>query len=492
MYEQGWRLNNLYWILDEDSNEIKFRMNWAQQELFEGLWFCNLILKARRIGISTLIELILLDNSLFVDNSSAGIIAHNEESAKKLFLRMIKFPYEHLPEAIKNTRKRLVKSAHEYQFSNGSLITVATSLRSGGYQMIHVSEYGKICARFPDRAIEVRTGSLKTVGKGNLKVIESTAEGVDGDFYQKCQQAKAKHDTNKKLNSKDYKFFFFPWWRHPEYRMNPETVKITPEMRKYFAEVQEEIGTSLSAAQRAWYVMELEETGSVELMMREHPSTPDEAFKIALEGSYYVKYINAARRQGRITDVPIETSVPVNTFWDIGNFATIWLHQKVAGEHRFVWYLEIIGEGLPYYIQQLWNLREKYGFVFGTHYLPHDAGHRTLKDTISFSAQGQQLGLTPNVVVDKTSDISAARNLVIMRLSQCWFDQTNCALGISRLEQYRKDWNIRLSCFKDTHREDDNVHGADAFRQWAQGYQGFLYDSDYSNRETYPEPVANY
>ena len=490
MLDQGWRLNNLYWIIDKQGNKIKFRMNWAQQDLFEGLWFKDLILKARQLGMSTFIQLLMLDTCLFTDNTACGVIAHTDDAAKLLFRRNIKTPYENLPEGVRQARPTIEDSAHNYRFNNGSSIVVATSIRSGTYQIVHVSEFGKICAKFPERAREIVTGSLKAVAQGGLSFIESTAEGAEGYFYTYCQKAKALRDAGKKLTLKDWKFFFYPWWKHPEYRMNPAGVVISPELEKYFAEVQEEIGTSLSAGQRAWYAKELEETGTHEDMMREHPSTPDEAFKMSIEGSYYSQQITAARRQERITSVPIEPSLPINTFWDLGidDFTAIWLHQQYGREHRFVRYIEGNGEALQYYANLLWDIRRDYGVTFGTHYFPHDVRVRSLKDGKALIETAEKLGLTPNVIVD-TPDLLGGITSVRNILGSCWFDETHCTTGLSRLELYRRDWNERLSAFRSTPRHDDNSHGADAFRMFAQGYQPpFTYEQT-SKSEPEPEEV---
>ena len=79
---QRWRLDNLYWIIDKQGRRIKFRMNWAQRELFEQLHCNNLILKVRQLGLSTLVNLLQLDTALFVPNTACGVIAHNDDSAK--------------------------------------------------------------------------------------------------------------------------------------------------------------------------------------------------------------------------------------------------------------------------------------------------------------------------------------------------------------------------------------------------------------------------
>ena len=71
--------------------------------------------------------------------------------------------------------------------SNNSSIRVGTSLRSGTLQYLHISEYGKLCAQFPEKAREVRTGALNTVQAGQVVFIESTAEGQEGHFFDLCE-----------------------------------------------------------------------------------------------------------------------------------------------------------------------------------------------------------------------------------------------------------------------------------------------------------------
>ncbi|MDA6552020.1 hypothetical protein OSK79_21975 [Escherichia coli] len=63
-------------------------------------------------------------------------------------------------------------------------IQVATSFRSGTVQRLHISEHGKICAKYPAKAKELRTGTLNAVSDECIIFDESTAEGVGGDFYE--------------------------------------------------------------------------------------------------------------------------------------------------------------------------------------------------------------------------------------------------------------------------------------------------------------------
>jgi len=48
---RAWRLANLYWIEDADGRKVKFRMNWAQRKFFTAMWWLNVVLKARQLGL---------------------------------------------------------------------------------------------------------------------------------------------------------------------------------------------------------------------------------------------------------------------------------------------------------------------------------------------------------------------------------------------------------------------------------------------------------
>ena len=191
-----WRLSNLYWIIDKNGSKSLFQLNWAQKKLYQNIWYMNLILKARQLGISTFVCLLFLDRCLFNSNMHAGIIAHTREDAEVMF-RRVKFAYDNLPDELKALRKVSTDNARELQLSNGSTLRVGTSMRSSTLQLLHISEFGKICAKFPDKAREIITGSLNALAPGQYVFIESTAEGREGYFYQMCKEAQAIQDSEK-------------------------------------------------------------------------------------------------------------------------------------------------------------------------------------------------------------------------------------------------------------------------------------------------------
>jgi hypothetical protein len=235
-----WRLNNLYKIKDKQGNVITFKMNWAQKFLYFNMWFLSVILKARQLGMTTFIQIFMLDRALFNDNQNCGIVAHNKEDAQTFFRDKIKFAYDNLPKDLKNVLRATSDTTQSLTFSNGSTIRVGTSMRSGTYQYIHISEFGKMCAKFPEKAQEVITGTLNTLAPGQIAFIESTAEGPFGEFYDMCKLAEdltmKVENGDTKFTQLDWKFFFFPWQEHPDYVLH-EKVEITDRMMLYFKEL---------------------------------------------------------------------------------------------------------------------------------------------------------------------------------------------------------------------------------------------------------------
>ena len=173
---QTWRLNNLYWIVDKSGQRVKFQPNIQQQALLSGMWYLNLVLKARQLGMTTFILIFMLDRCLFNSDTKAGVIAHNREDAQKFFREKLKYAYDNLPDWLKSELAAKSDRAGELVFTNGSSITVGTSMRSSSLQYLHISEFGKVCAKYPDKAREIVTGALNAVEAGQFVFIESTAE----------------------------------------------------------------------------------------------------------------------------------------------------------------------------------------------------------------------------------------------------------------------------------------------------------------------------
>lgn len=463
-----------------DGTVVPFIPNAAQRKLIENLHYRNLILKARQLGFTTLVAILWLDHALFNKDQRCGIVAQDREAAEVIFRDKVKLAYDRLPPEIKERMPLARDSATELLFAhNNSSIRVATSMRSGTIHRLHVSEFGKICAKFPDKADEVVTGSLPAVPLDGIAIIESTAEGRDGEFYTMSQRAKALHEKAQKLTERDYRFHFFPWWGEPAYAINSDQ-SISDKDTEYFDKIEGLQGCTISHPQRCWYVATRDSdfSGDAEKMWQEYPSTPDEAFQVSTEGTYYAVQLAAARKQGRIGVVPHMDGYPVNTFWDIGSGdgTAVWLHQQVGLQHRFIGFIEGWGEPYSYFIQKL----QAKGYVWGKHRLPHDAAHKRQQGRVIASPEDElkKLGLGGEwVIVPVVDDINTGIQLTRGAFGQSWFDETECALGLAHLGAYRKTWNVKGACWSDTPRHDIHSEASDAYRQFGQSLDQMTKDA---------------
>jgi len=204
-----WRLNNLYYIKDKKGKKVLFNMNEVQKEIHDGLWFFNIIPKARQLGITTFFAILYLDQILFSENQTAGIIAHRQEDMKKIFRNKIRFAWDNLHPWLKEKiGEPNTDSAYELVFPNGSNIFVSMTTRSGTIQFLHVSEFGYVCQKFPEKAEEIVTGAINSVDAGQMVSIESTAAGREGYFYDFCMEAEKTRKEGRSFHRSTLRFSF--------------------------------------------------------------------------------------------------------------------------------------------------------------------------------------------------------------------------------------------------------------------------------------------
>lgn len=295
-----WRLENLYTIIGKDGRARKFKLNVFQRHLLDNLHWRNVILKARQLGMSTFIAILFLDRRLFHRTTKAAIVADKAENAKTIFEK-VTFAWEKFNPDLKQFLglKAISDSVSSLEWNNGSEIKVGTTIHSGTFQDLHISELGPLCQDSMEKAEAVMQSAIPTVPDppGTFVFIESTARQEGDLFHGYCQdsqenteRAKAKdpENPNRNLHPMEYKFFFYPWWKSKQYTLKSEreakAIPIPEKMHKYFDETEKMIGRKLTIEQRAWYVLKQKElrsknAGGQDIKMRaEYPAYPEEAF----------------------------------------------------------------------------------------------------------------------------------------------------------------------------------------------------------------------
>lgn len=202
-----------------------------------------------------------------------------------------------------------------------------------------------------------------------------------------------------------------------------------------------------------------------------------------IKGAIFKPQLQAAYAQNRITTLPIETSVPVNCFWDLGNGdgCGVWFHQKIGFQNRLVDYYEAEGEGLDHYAGVL---RAK-GYVIEAHYLPHDATHKKLGigGGQSIEQLFRKLKMTPTIVVPRVQSIGTGIEKARQVFASCWFDKNRCQKGIAALSEYHFKYDTNSKSYSTQPAHTWASRASDAFRQFAQGYR----DLDAPNIFVVPE-----
>jgi len=189
-----------------------------------------------------------------------------------------------------------------------------------------------------------------------------------------------------------------------------------------------------------------------------------------VKGAYYLNEMAYLRQNGRIRRVPYTPGEPVNTFWDLGwnDTTALWFHQYIAGEHRFIHAYENSGEALDHFATYL----QSRGYVYGTHFLPHDAENTSLQT----GKTNRQIleALLPGHrfdVVTRITDRLIGINETRMALrGNVFIDEIECGDGIVALDNYRKRYVEKIDAFADEPVHDRYSNYADALRQWGQGF----------------------
>ena len=229
----------------------------------------------------------------------------------------------------------------------------------------------------------------------------------------------------------------------------------------------------------AWYakVYRASDTGVIdeaELEDAKRIMTADEyeqeyecSWSAAIRGAIYGGEIASARREERIGFVPIDPSLELMTFWDLGisDAMAIWFAQAVGKEIRFIHYYENSGHGMAHYINYVKDYARDHRLRLGEQFAPHDIEVRELSTGKTRRSAALEMGFNFSVAprMGLQDGIDATRRI----MSRCWFDSKGCSYGVDCLSLYRHEWDDKKGSFRDAPVHDWTSHCADAFRTFA-------------------------
>jgi hypothetical protein len=465
-----WRLNNLYRIVDKSGNSIPFKLNTVQSHVLSIPHRRKIILKARQLGMSTFSVLDYLDDAIFTSNLACGIVSYSIEHAQHIFKKIIGHALDTFPSDLKPYLGIVGQSAREITFSNGSSLRVDTTLRGGSYQNVLVSEFGKTCARYPQKAEEIITGTLQAVGVGGKVIIESTGEGSDGYFAEMVLNADL--HKNVGLSDLDYHLCFYPWFDDASYTIEASSIKIDSQLNDYFESIEQKSSCKLTQGQRNWYAVQARSLG--EKVKQEYPSTISEAFLSKSDAYYFAESVKKAWDGQRCLYTPLYDALqPVYVAMDIGlnDLTVIVFFQLCHGEIRIIDYYSDSNKDVDFYAHFL--LHDK-RYLYHTIFLPHDSTKRSQLDVNDsyvkdfrrlFSHTATKFHVLPRQ--DKQLSISHAR----VKLARCVFNVSKTKPLLDHLSKYRKTWVESLGRYDEKPLHNESSNFADAFQYAMQAVQ---------------------
>lgn len=210
----------------------------------------------------------------------------------------------------------------------------------------------------------------------------------------------------------------------------------------------------------------------------------------AIANAIYGKEMDEMRKQGRITKLAVDPTVPLDFFFDIGHSLrgddwTLWAIQLQGRDILVQEYYARTGEIPAHYAAKVLEIAAKSDVHVGTVFLPHDGNRqdrtgRTAKDDL------EDAGIKRIKIVPRTPDIWTSINQLRALMARVYINQERCSLGwtmgeldmpsgIDCLDFYTKKEEATTGLILDVPVHNQYSHGADALRTFGEAYsQGML------------------
>lgn len=279
--------HNLVKIQDKGGAVVPFVWNAAQRQLHAKLerqleargLVRAIILKARRLGVSTYVGARYYHRSTMWRGKRTFILTHEDAATQTLF-DMVKRMHDNMPGDYQHGL--LAANENELDFAGiDSGYRVGTAKNVGGrgrgstIQLFHGSEVA-----FWAQATKHFAGALKAVSlvDGTEVILESTANGVGGEFYNQWALAER--------GQSDFLPIFLPWFIDPQ-----NTRELPSDYEPSLEEEEYQRLYELTDEQLCWAHFENVLVGGepgklCPLFRQENPATAAEAFQTANQDSY--------------------------------------------------------------------------------------------------------------------------------------------------------------------------------------------------------------
>ena len=268
-------------------NECQIKITEALDEQFKNTGRVRaIILKARQQGISTYCAGRVFWKSYFSPHSRSVVMAHDSATSDALFSmskNLIRNMEGNLvPNEITSNAKEIKIQSPAYKDKDavGSYrLYTAGSPEAGRGTTPTIAHLSEIAFWTHDEKILAGLFQGISQAEGTEVILESTANGAQGEFYRLWKGAVA--------GENEYLPIFLPWYITPEYRRTaPEGM----ELMKEEEELVENYG--LDYDQIYWRRLKIAEGGKLKFQ-QEYPATADEAFIVSGSNVFNIERLNS-------------------------------------------------------------------------------------------------------------------------------------------------------------------------------------------------------
>ena len=293
-------------ILDHRKHEVPLHLNPMQVRLHEAIleqlgtlgYVRLIILKSRQLGCTTFVAAWYFWHLVLgIDPPNGYLLAHTDDAAKEL-MQMYHRYHQLMPEGLQRPLSR--SNAHEMAWGHGSVMDSGTASTGGAKRGATLTLYHGSEVAYWTHYAEHNAGSLNAVHDvpGTAVILESTANGPVGGFYERWRNAQAGRGR--------YTPLFFPW------TLDPMCVEPIPHGFVLSHEPPNEVVLSehdyaeahgCTMEQMAWRRMKIEDkdldgVDGALIFAQEYPITPEEAF-LGVSGNSLLSpaQVDAARKR---------------------------------------------------------------------------------------------------------------------------------------------------------------------------------------------------
>lgn len=266
-------------ILDKYKNKIPLIYTPIQRDFLTKRTRRDLILKSRQLGMSTTIqaEIFRVVTTRSATALTLGVDDRNTQNLRRIFNRY----YDNLPEEFKPEKKFDNRTIISFpKLESEVVIMTANSPASGrgnSYTHIHGSEVA-----FWSQPEAILSGALQ----GGLPsvVLESTPNGAQGWFYERCMEA---FDAQTQNIPYTWRLHFYEWFKELTYKQEFDN----PEQKESFIasltdlELQAQLSFNLTPEQLLWRRNKISELG-FRLFQQEYPETVQSCFLVSGVGYF--------------------------------------------------------------------------------------------------------------------------------------------------------------------------------------------------------------